>query len=196
MTPDEALRLCRIAKSVSPAQAVDDYTPDAWALILRDVRLDDAEDALRQLGGEQEWIHVSHIVKRVKRIRSARVDKYLANVPVPSGLDAAEYDRWYRATVKSIADGDYEPEPPAALDGPKRDIRELAAGADNSEAVNLLRSQLRDRHDRKTTAPSKPTDPEHARRKAAAKAELDAIRHKDTNPTPAEQGAGEQREAS
>jgi hypothetical protein len=40
------------------------------------------------------------------------------------------------------------------------------------------------------------TDPEHARRKAAAKAELDAIRHKDTNPTPAEQGAGEQQEAS
>lgn len=175
MNAEEAAHLCKLAKTISPSQPVDEFTPAAWALILEDVRFEDAREALKQLGGEQEWLHVSHIVKRVKRMRSARVDKYLASVPVPSGLDAAQYDRWYRATVKSIADGEYEPEKPAAIEGQKRDLRELAAPMRN------LRDEYAEGRKR-AQAPSKPTDPEHARRKAAALAELDAMRHKTTEP--------------
>ena len=104
MSPDEALRLCRIAKSVSPAQAVDEYTPEAWALILRNVRFVDAQEALAQLGGEQEWIHVSHIVKRVKAMRSDRIKKF-GPFEVPDNLTPEEYARFIETTHRRIADG-------------------------------------------------------------------------------------------
>ena len=140
MNAQDAAQLCRLAKTISPSQPVDEFTPAAWALILEDVRFEDARQALKQLGGEQEWLHVSHIVKRVKKIRSERVSRYFANVQPPAGLDAAEYDRWYRDTVRRIGDGDYEPEPPAAIEGGKRDIRELGQAGNRVERIQSLRS--------------------------------------------------------
>jgi hypothetical protein len=124
MTPDESLRICRLAKALSPAQAVDEYTPEAWAVVLRSVRFKDAEDALAQLGAEQEWIHVSHIVKRVKTIRADRVKRHYANAQPPSGLTDAGYAEWQRRTIKAIADGELEPPVPAAI-GHRDVVREL-----------------------------------------------------------------------
>lgn len=144
MTPDEALRLCRLAKAISPAQAVDDYTPDAWAVVLRDIRYADAEDALGQLGSEQEWIHVSHIVARVKRTRADRVKRYFANVSPPSGLSDAEYSEWYRVTVEAIADGDLTPEPPRQVEGHRDVIRELGQAKSVDDALTIR--PLREAH--------------------------------------------------
>lgn len=146
MNAEEALQLCRLAKTISPAQAVDEYTPAAWALILEDVRYVDARQALKQLGGEQEWIHVSHIVKRVKKLRGERVTKYAANVSPPSGLSDAEYAAWHRRTIESIADGDLEPEPqvPAGVTR-KRDVLALGSGPPSLDAAEPARN-ARDAH--------------------------------------------------
>ncbi len=108
MSPDEALKVCRLARALSPAQAIDQYTPEAWALVLKGWRVVDALDALEQLGAEQEWIHVSHIVGRIKRMRRDRVDDYGTLPQPPKDLDPSDtgaYQRWLKATTERIADG-------------------------------------------------------------------------------------------
>lgn len=144
MTPDEALRLCRLAKAASPAQAVDEYTPDLWALVLQPWRLVDAEQALAELASEQEWIHVSHVVARVKRMCSDRVKRYFANVSPPSGLSDAEYSEWQRRTIQGIADGDLTPEAPAQVEGRRDVIRELGQAKSIDDALTMR--PLREAH--------------------------------------------------
>jgi hypothetical protein len=118
MTPEESLRILRLAKALSPAQAVDEFTPEAWTLVLRDVRYADAEQALIELGGEQEWIHVSHIRRRVKRIRDGRVRAFgaLPEPPREVAGDDAAYSDWLRDVTRRIADG--EPVEVPALPAP------------------------------------------------------------------------------
>lgn len=119
MTPEETLRICRLAKALSPAQAMDEFTPEAWAVVLAPFRVEDATEAIQQLGGEQEWIHVSHIVARIKRIRRDRILAFGPTDP-PAGLDDAGYHRWLVATQKAIADGTMTQPPalPPAADPP------------------------------------------------------------------------------
>lgn len=108
MNADEALRICRLAKALSPAQAVDEYTPEAWSLVLRDTRYADAEKALVDLGGEREWIHVSHIKARVKHIRNERVRAFgtMPEPPPAIGQDPERYHHWYAKTLRAIRDGE------------------------------------------------------------------------------------------
>jgi hypothetical protein len=135
VSPDEALRICRLAKALSPAQAVDEYTPEAWALVLRDVRYSDAEAALVELGGEREWIHVSHIKARVRRIRDERMRTF-GTIPDPPDevcADAERYHHWYADTVRAIRDGSVTRDTwtPPAIAAPTREqkaaLRELVA---------------------------------------------------------------------
>lgn len=130
MTPEESLRICRLAKALSPAQAVDEFTPDAWYLILRDHRYVDAEQVLVELGAEQEWIHVSHVAKRVKRIRTARISAYGELPPAPDGLCAADEHAWRLAILKRIGDGEHVERPTLVL-GRRPDALELVKGAAN-----------------------------------------------------------------
>lgn len=131
MTPDETLRVCRLAKALSPAQAVDEYQPEAWHLVLRSWRCEDALLAMEQLGGEQEWIHVSHIVGRIKRIRRDRVLEFgtLPNPPVGHDPDNVPmHTAWMLKIQGDIADGTLtRDEAPATTEAlPARDVlREL-----------------------------------------------------------------------
>lgn len=137
MNAAEALKICRLAKALSPAQAVDEYTPDAWALVLRNTRYVDAEQALVELGGEREWIHVSHIKGRVKGIRDAR-SRAFGTPPDPPheiGGDPEAYHHWYVQTMRAVRDGDLTREnyqAPAlatAADTGRPSLRELLAAA-------------------------------------------------------------------
>lgn len=107
MNPEETLRICRLAKAASPAQAIDEYSPELWALVLKPFRYVDAEQALTELAGDQEWIHVSHIKKRIKRIRGERLIAYgvLPDPPLEIEGDPAAYSKWHHDLVRSIADG-------------------------------------------------------------------------------------------
>lgn len=150
MNAEQALHLCKLAKTISPAQAVDEFTPAAWALILEDVRFEDARQALKELGGEQEWIHVSHIVARVKRIRRDRVLDFGTLPDPPADLDPDDtgaHARWLRETTEAIADGRYTREdvPPEAISSRRDVIREL--GQAKSIDAALTTRPLREAHE-------------------------------------------------
>ena len=95
MNAEEALKLCRLAKALSPAQAVDEYTPEAWQMVLAKYRFADAQQALTELAGQQEWVHVSHIVQRIKQIRAKRLAEHPPVEPQP-GLSDEDYATWLR----------------------------------------------------------------------------------------------------
>ena len=110
MTPDEALKLCRLVKAACPSQALDQYTPDAWHMILAGIAYDDAKLAVAHLAGldlepgRSRYIEPGHIIAEVKRIRAKRIDDY-GPVDPPAGLDSEEYLRWLRGTNDAIASG-------------------------------------------------------------------------------------------
>ena len=152
MNREDALNLCRMAKAICPAQAIDDFTPDAWALVLEDDRYEDARQALKELSREQPFVHVSEIVKRIKRIRSKRVADFGPLPDPPKHIDpddTAAHIRWLDETTEAIGDGTYQRPEPQALE--RRNLRELGqaksvdaalAGRDSREAIRQARMEL------------------------------------------------------
>ena len=121
MTPTEALALCRLAKAACPQQAVDEFTPDAWHLLLEDLRFDDAKDALIEVCKRQPFVAPAEIRTGVERIRKARLDAHPLPTP-PEGMTDAQELTWKRDMRDRIADGEVFPvvelstgEPPAAV---------------------------------------------------------------------------------
>ena len=110
MSPEETIALCRLVKAVCPSQALDQYTPDAWALILRHIDYNDAKQAVIDIAsrplepGKSSYIEPGHIVAQVKRIRAKRIDEY-GPVDPPAGLNSADYLRWLRETRHLIGSG-------------------------------------------------------------------------------------------
>lgn len=72
----ELAKLIRFVKALCPAQKFDEYTPDAWELILGDMPFDDAKDALKKLGGELRFISPADIAQEVRRVRNVRAAQY------------------------------------------------------------------------------------------------------------------------
>ena len=111
MTPNETIALCRYVKAICPSQALDQYTPDAWHLILGHLEYDDAKLAVTQIAsldlepGKARYIEPGHILATVKRIRAKRLDDYGPIDNPPAGLNAAEYLTWLRTTRNAIANG-------------------------------------------------------------------------------------------
>lgn len=123
MNREDAIKLCRLAKAASPAQAVDEYTPDLWFAVLGKYRFADAYEALIELAGDQEWVHVSHVRARIKRIRRDRVDAFGVLPDPPSEcFEPADYRKWYADTVRAIADGEAVERPALPEPGEKPDI--------------------------------------------------------------------------
>jgi hypothetical protein len=137
MNPEQAISLCKLASAASPAQRVDEYTPDLWVMVLEPYRFEDARIALRELAAESEWIHVSHVVKRIRKIRSKRVNDFGMLPDPPAGLEATEYHAWYTDTVRRIADGEVVQRP--ALP-PAGDVAAHRERLDAIMTANPLRS--------------------------------------------------------
>jgi hypothetical protein len=191
MTPAEAAVL------LGGISAFDNRKPDEtaakmWAHALADLRLPDCAEAVTQhFATSTDYLMPAHIRAIVRRIRAQRIAEHPLLEPPPE-LTGAQEREWRLEINARIGDGETFDPDQFRGELKARDMRELTAGQtiDSGEAVANLRSQVR----RPVSPPSKPTDPEHARRKEQARAELDAIR---TNPsTDADQGAGEQQEAS
>lgn len=106
MNREEAITLCRLARAAFPATAVDEFTPDAWALAFEGDRFEDAREALRQLMREQTFIHCSDIAKRIGRIRGARLTAFGPLPDPPRGLSDEGERAWLKALRTRIADGD------------------------------------------------------------------------------------------
>lgn len=124
MNHAEAVVLCRFTKSVCPHQQFDQYTPDAWALVLADVRLEDAREAVVEVARRQPFVAPAEIITEVKRIRSKRIDDYGPITPPPEldPDDTAAYRDWWVSAQRAIADGN---PPPRPAELPARPMRQI-----------------------------------------------------------------------
>ena len=117
MNRSEANTALRKALAYSPSQSVDQYTPDAWAEALDDIRLPDALEAIRRIGRREAegplYIEPRHIRAEVRRMRAERLDKH-PQIEPPPGLSPGEFLAWQKATRERIAAG--ETIKPAAIE--------------------------------------------------------------------------------
>ena len=140
MNHTEAVQLCRVVKALCPSQAMDTHTPEAWALVLSQVTYADAKQAVAELAalplepGRARYIEPGHIIAGIRRIRQQRIEQTPMPEP-PSGLDAAGYLGWLRATRAAVADGTPQQDTTALPARPElvAQIRAIATAHDTSE---------------------------------------------------------------
>lgn len=134
MNRADAVKLCRLVKSLCPSQTFDEYTPDAWMLILAGYDYDDAKTAVAALvsaplePGRARYIEPGHIIGGIDRLRRKRLEAAMPEPP--SGLDTRAYLDWLRRTRAQIANG-HTPTPsdaPPARPELVAEIRQIAAG--------------------------------------------------------------------
>lgn len=74
MNQQETAALIRMVKALCPAQRFDEYTPDAWLLVLDDIPADAAVNALKPLARTQRFIAPADIAEHIRRERAQRPD--------------------------------------------------------------------------------------------------------------------------
>lgn len=121
MNQQEALTLCRLAKAMCPQQAVDEFTPDAWHMLLDDIRFEDAKDALVAHCKVHAFVAPAEIRTGVKRIRAQRLTAY-GHIEVPAGLEEGEYREFLRLMRRRIADGEVVEAPALPPSRPMPDL--------------------------------------------------------------------------
>ena len=129
MNSTEVTGLCRYVAAMCPAQKMDDATPDAWAHVLRDARVEDARCAVLDLAPRQPWISPAEIRAEVRRIRTRRIEAAVSEPPREVADDPAAYLAWLRADRRAIADGRPKPAEDRGLVRDGKRLRELVAGA-------------------------------------------------------------------
>jgi hypothetical protein len=118
MNNNEVLVLLRKVKAYCPAQAIDKYTPEAWAEALGDVAFDSANEALVRICkqplevGRSRFIEPGHLIGEVRRIERERLAAYGTPIPPEHIIEPADYSAWMRHAVRAIADGTVKPGQP------------------------------------------------------------------------------------
>ena len=160
MSPDETLALCRLVKAVCPSQALDQYTPDAWHLILGHIDYSDAKAAVARLAaldlepGRSRYIEPGHIIAQVRRIRAQRLTDHGPLIP-PPGLDGTtEYLAWIRQASAVVASGGSLPTPPAVAADPGRSAAAIASIRDALPTAPTIRAL--DEENAQSQAPQHP----------------------------------------
>lgn len=107
MNSKECLLLCRFAKAACPQQAIDEHTPDAWFLLLGDLRYEDAQEALVNVVKVKPFVAPAEIRAEVKKIRAARLSNFgtIPDPPAEVAADPSRFHPWLTATKRAIADG-------------------------------------------------------------------------------------------
>lgn len=100
MTAAEAVLLCRFAKACCPQQAIDQYTPDAWHELLRDLTFDDCKAAIVDIVKTQPFVAPAEIRDRVRKLSLEREYAFLRRFEIeyPSLLEVDE-DLELRRTI-------------------------------------------------------------------------------------------------
>lgn len=65
MRHTETVRLTRTVKALCPHQAIDEYTPDAWHVILGHLNLADCMEAVAAVNGRQPFIAPADIIREI-----------------------------------------------------------------------------------------------------------------------------------
>lgn len=152
MNHTEAVTVCRVVAAMCPAQKFDEHTPDAWALVLNDIRLVDAQEAVVALGKRQTFISPAEIRAEVTRIRNRRIGDVERWLVPPAELDddVEGARRWLAAAKARLGDG----EPLDDVQGDRGELRarpvaELVA---STGRTNTLPDDVRHAHYEKAKA--------------------------------------------
>lgn len=168
MNRTETVLLCRYVKAMCPAQAIDEYTPDAWADVLYDVKLEDAKEAIHDGVREKGWrfIDITDVVSSVKAKRERRLldwGRYWSFPRPPRALadDPVAENEWKRDIRDQIASGVITtPDDLPASDDGRPTAHEIAASVDHAAHAKEARAQLRSIP--RPINPSEAVSPEHA----------------------------------
>lgn len=85
MNAQEAINVCRYVRAACPQQAMDEFTPQAWADLLGDVRYEDAQEAVRVLVKRQPFVAPAEIRNEIKSISRKRLEKF-GTADLPSDM--------------------------------------------------------------------------------------------------------------
>lgn len=108
MNNTETAKLCAAISQSAPAQRFDDDTPAFWAVLLADVRYQDAREAVVRLLKRQPFVAPADIVAEVRVIRDDRLDRTELPVPNVDPNDPRAHLDEIRALRTAIADGVYD----------------------------------------------------------------------------------------
>lgn len=107
----------------------DEAAAKAWSVALRDVRFEDARDAVvAHYQRSADWVMPAQVIAEVRRIRARRIDAVTLDPPAEVASDTAGYLRWLRRSRRAVADG-WEPPVEALEPAQPGRIRELVAAA-------------------------------------------------------------------
>jgi len=95
MNRQEMVTFVRYVKAMCPAQAIDDFTPDAWRDVVGDLALADCRAAVVQMkrgNNPPAWIDIGQVRMAVRDMRNRRIDEAGPYEP-GSGLTELEWRR-------------------------------------------------------------------------------------------------------
>lgn len=95
MSPDQTQQVMVFIATMWPNLRWEDGTPQAWAMVLQHYRFEDAKEAVAELAGERDRVHVSDVVQRIKKIRAEKL-KGLPEPQPPADLDPDDSEAWLR----------------------------------------------------------------------------------------------------
>lgn len=113
MNTAEAGALVKFVRSAFPDQETDDGTPDAWAMIMPDVKLSDAMKAVIGMSRRKQpydrrlRVTPNEIIDEVKTIRSHRIEAAEQHF-MPSSGDPSTYMAELRTWRLRAADGEFD----------------------------------------------------------------------------------------
>lgn len=105
MNAEEAAALCRYVKACCPQQAIDEWTPIAWADHLADYPYADAKEAAKRITAKQPFVTIAEVLEVVKRIRSKRIHD-AGDLTPPPDLTPVETAAWLKVARRRVADGE------------------------------------------------------------------------------------------
>lgn len=105
MNRAETETICRAIASMAPAQKFEDETPAFWAVALKDVRYEDAREAVITIVQRQLFVAVADIRAEVKRIRLARLESVDTIAPNVDPDNVLAWQAELRAMRAAAADG-------------------------------------------------------------------------------------------
>ena len=112
MNRTDAIKLCRYVHAATPAQKLDEYTPQAWADILEDLPcgFDEARAAVVAIKRRQVFVDCSDIIAQVRAMRDERIRQAPPDPPPPELLDDERaYREYLRESARQVADGEPGP---------------------------------------------------------------------------------------
>ena len=140
MKHPEAVALCRFVKAVCPGQGIDQFTPDAWAVVLAGVDFTDAQTAVGTLAETKPFIGTAEIVTEVRRVRAKRIEDF-GHIAPPPDLPDDDYPQWLADARQHIADGDWTPTAPANFT--TKTITEAPRRHSDEQPIRVLIDRLR-----------------------------------------------------